>query len=156
MVVEDLFISQIVNNHGATLTRFNAVNVSLTERSLELICTNCQCLEQLAMIVPIKDLVRALSFKHVCLLNGSFQDIFPDILSSSCSLRTLIDVGDSHSMHRPRATLSVDDVRDLFLCVPDLRTIISGNRRWTVSWIQLVVCLSAFSCTSKGDALVRH
>ncbi|KAF8500122.1 hypothetical protein JB92DRAFT_2979478 [Gautieria morchelliformis] len=112
MIVGDGFISQIVNDYGATLTRFNAVNVSLSDDNLELVCTGCHQLEQLSVVVPD-------------------MEFFPDILSSCESLRTLIDVGGTHSVHKPRNTLTADDVRDLFQCVPGLRTIISGNRRWT-------------------------
>ena len=76
MVVGDLFISQIVNNHGNTLTRLNAVNVSLTEESLELICTSLDSLEQLAMVVPMKDMVHASFFEQVYLLSESIRIFF--------------------------------------------------------------------------------
>jgi hypothetical protein len=60
MVVGDIFMTQIVNDHAETLTRLNAVNVSLTDESLEHVCMRCSNLEQLAVVIPMKDLVSVL------------------------------------------------------------------------------------------------
>ncbi|KAF8587625.1 hypothetical protein K439DRAFT_1630508 [Ramaria rubella] len=123
MVVGDTFIQQIVDNHGATLVRLNAVNVDLTEHSIETICSGCDYLEQLSVVIPAKHEL----------------DMFSDALSFASSLHTLIDVSDSHSVHGPRATLSATDVREIFRIATTLKTIISGNRRWTCERIPIYV-----------------
>ena len=64
------------------------------------------------------------------------KGIFVRAISHAKNLRTIVGT-ENHTQHGPRVSLTPDNVECFMGAVPTLKTIIDGNRIWTVS----VICL---------------
>ncbi|CCM01840.1 uncharacterized protein FIBRA_03910 [Fibroporia radiculosa] len=119
VLIGDLFIKELLDTHGATLTHMALLNCALSLVSVRSICTRCVDLERFAINIPVKDLYS-----------------FADALAASKSLHTLSDIGDTHhSVHGQRIFVSKPDIYTIMEAVPKLQRIITDGRVWTaIRW----------------------
>lgn len=102
--------------------------------------SRCKELEVLEVPLPIKEIVRFFAYSGDTSSQELFQQAFTTAISSLKELHTLIDVGDAHASHGPRATLARNDVRYMMQACANLKTIVSDGRMWTVSSRILLWC----------------
>lgn len=125
-------ITQLVENHAFTLRRLAFIDCGVGPDSIEKICKYCIHLEELALSVPIKDLVSYLS--HDQLTSSPLLQLpFAQRLSQSKSLHTLIDL-ENHIEHGVRVPIDRDSARYLMSLSGSLRKVVTTTDVFIVSY----------------------
>ncbi|OAX42222.1 hypothetical protein K503DRAFT_734052 [Rhizopogon vinicolor AM-OR11-026] len=95
------------------LKRLALLDCAVSMDSIRKIVSRCKDLEHLEVPLPIKEM-----------------RVFTTVISDLKGLYTLIDVGDAHASHGPRASLARDDVKFMMRTCENLKKIISDGRMW--------------------------
>ncbi|THH09233.1 hypothetical protein EW146_g8741 [Bondarzewia mesenterica] len=111
----DGLIKELIDMHGSTLKFLSLLNCTVSIESMADIAEKCTTLERLAL--PIADVRDVTGFRLA--------------LRKSPSIHTLVDVGDAHTTHGPRVSLTTEPVRHMMEEIPSLHKVVSENRHWT-------------------------
>ncbi|KAJ7662741.1 hypothetical protein DFH06DRAFT_1471501 [Mycena polygramma] len=115
MPIPRALVQQLVSAHAPTLRNVSFIECALGTGGeltvLALLCAGCTHLERLEVGLPVRELTP-----------------FTLALAKSRTLRTLVDVDDSHTRAGP--ALAQHHVRDVMGCVPSIERIMSGGRVW--------------------------
>jgi len=137
ILVGHAFIQQLLDAYAHTLRKFAFVDCMVEIDSIAAICKECVHLERLEVAFPIKEIVSSYLLPYpmlydLLLKQKVLQPKFTAAMSQSLSLRTLINMGDSHVSNEPRLSLTQESVRYIMDNVHNLRNIVSDKRIWTV------------------------
>ncbi|KAJ7643449.1 hypothetical protein DFH06DRAFT_1283474 [Mycena polygramma] len=115
MPIPRALVQQLVSTHAPTLRNVSFIECALGTGGeltvLALLCAGCTHLERLEVRLPVRELTP-----------------FTLALAKSRTLRTLVDVDDSHTRAGP--ALAQHHVRDVMSCVPSIERIMSGGCVW--------------------------
>jgi len=132
--VTDLFLQELLRNHGNTLRKLTFINCFVSTDNIKYICETCSMLQKLELCIPVKDIVINFCLSLGCFDQFLIQEPFGYALSHSMTLRTVVDTKDSHTTHGLYPTLTQGNVRSIMEEVGSLKRIVSDNKVWTVSF----------------------
>ena len=138
--------------HGVAtvpLRHLSLMDCAVSIDTIRRMSSRCKDVERLELPLPIKEMVFIFrSYSGYRSSHVTFQRAFTTAISGLDGLHTLIDVGDAHASHGPRASLTKDDVKFMMRTCVNLKKVVSDGRMWTVSFHSYPDAIKSFIDTN--------
>ena len=139
----------LLSAHSGTLRTLRLVNCDVDLPSIHSICLRCKKLEVLAINIPVDGLV-CRSFIYWSRYSTFHKTDLISSISSSKSLKKIVDVPPTMHVHPSRPALNREAVREIMKRT-NVHEIVCFGRTWTVSVVRYICFSTIHSQTGLRD-----